>query len=52
MDFRQRFEAKGKFQAYLSEIPLRIVLRRDAAFLGLTALVRNTAAKPYGGDYG
>jgi glucokinase len=52
MDFRQRFEAKGKFQAYLSEIPLRIVLRRDAAFLGLTALVRNAAAKPCGGDYG
>jgi len=50
-DFRQRFEAKGRFQPYLAAIPVRIVLRRDAAFLGLTALARNAAVKSDGGGH-
>lgn len=49
-DFRQRFEAKDRFQPYLAAIPVRVVLRRDTAFLGLTALARDAAAKSDGGD--
>ncbi|MCX7365389.1 MAG: glucokinase [Alphaproteobacteria bacterium] len=36
--FRRRFEAKGRFQAYVAAIPAMVVLRPDPAFLGLTAL--------------
>lgn len=50
-DFRQRFEAKGRFQTYLAAIPLRIILRRDAAFLGLTALALSAAVEPGGEDH-
>lgn len=50
-NLRQRFEAKGRFQPYLATIPLRIVLRRDTAFLGLTALARNAAVKLNGRDH-
>lgn len=50
-DFRERFEAKGRFHPYLAAIPVRIVLRRDNAFLGLRALARNGAVKPTGGDH-
>jgi glucokinase len=51
-DFRERFEAKGRLQRYLAVIPVRIVTRRDAAFLGLTALARNAATKPDGEGHG
>jgi glucokinase len=51
-DLRERFVAKGRLRPYLEAIPVRIVLRRDAAFLGLTALARKAAARPDGGDYG
>ena len=50
-DFRDRFEAKGRFQSYLAAIPVRVVLRRDAAFLGLTALAGNAAVKSDAGDH-
>ena len=33
-DFRQRFEAKGRFQEYLSQIPVRVVTRQDLGLLG------------------
>ncbi|MGE3932277.1 MAG: glucokinase [Rhodospirillaceae bacterium] len=36
--FRRQFEAKGRFRAYLAEIPVRIVTRAEPAFLGLKAL--------------
>ena len=36
--FRRRFEAKGRFQAYVAAIPAMVVLRPDPAFLGLTVL--------------
>ncbi|MDJ0946637.1 MAG: glucokinase [Kiloniellales bacterium] len=36
--FRQRFEAKGRFQPYLEEIPTRIVLHPEPAFLGLSRI--------------
>jgi glucokinase len=51
-DFRERFEAKGRFQPYLAKIPVRIILRRDVAFLGLTALARSAAGKPDGRGHG
>lgn len=33
--FRARFEAKGRFQDYLHNIPTRLVMKPDASFLGL-----------------
>ena len=33
--FRARFEAKGRFQDYLRNIPIRLVTKPDASFLGL-----------------
>jgi glucokinase len=37
-DFRARFEAKGRFQTYLEAVPTSIILRPDAAFVGLQAI--------------
>jgi glucokinase len=34
-DFRTRFEAKGRFQDYLRDIPTRLVVKPDASFDGL-----------------
>ena len=39
-DFRTRFEDKGRFRTYLAEIPTLLILRPDAAFLGLAAAAR------------
>ena len=33
--FRARFEAKGRFQDYLRNIPTRLVMKPDASFVGL-----------------
>lgn len=33
--FRARFEAKGRFQDYLRNIPTRLVVKPDASFVGL-----------------
>lgn len=40
--FRQRFEAKGRFQAYLARIPTWLITDPHAAFKGLAHLVGNT----------
>ena len=37
--FRRRFEAKGRFQAYLAEIPCALVIHPQPAFAGLASLV-------------
>jgi glucokinase len=37
--FRERFEAKGRFQAYLAEIPTFVVTHPLPAFLGCAALL-------------
>lgn len=37
-DFRARFEAKGRFRAWLTGVPSWLVLRPDAAMLGLATL--------------
>jgi glucokinase len=33
--FRHRFEAKGRFKSYLAPIPVNVIMREDAALLGL-----------------
>lgn len=38
-DFRRCFEAKGRFQSYLSKIPTWIILHPEPAFLGLLHLL-------------
>ncbi|MBK1661098.1 glucokinase [Paracraurococcus ruber] len=38
--FRARFEAKGRFKTWLAPIPTWLILRPDAAMLGLATLAR------------
>lgn len=38
-EFRRQFEAKGRFEAYLHEIPTRVIIRPDAAMIGLATLL-------------
>jgi glucokinase len=38
--FRERFEFRGRYRAYLSDIPTFVVTRPNAAFLGLATLFR------------
>lgn len=40
-DFRRRFEAKGRFSAYLAAIPTWLVTHPEPAFSGLAALTRD-----------
>ena len=40
--FRARFEAKGRFQAYLAAIPVYVIPRGEPAFVGLQALAAAT----------
>ena len=37
--FRDRFEDKGRFRAYLAEIPTFVITRELPAFLGLAAVL-------------
>lgn len=49
--FRARFEAKGRFRAWLAPVPAWLIMRPDAAMLGLAALARQgqpSAAKAGG----
>jgi glucokinase len=39
--FRAQFEAKGRLSDYLATIPVQVILRPDAAFIGLAALARD-----------
>lgn len=39
-EFRQRFEAKGRFRDYLACIPVWVVLHPEPAFLGLMRVLR------------
>jgi glucokinase len=46
-EFRLRFEAGGRYRAYLHDVPVNIIRRPDATFLGLQALIGgNSAAIP------
>jgi glucokinase len=43
-DFLKRFESKGRFEAYLRNIPTNIIVRPNASFVGLKAFFdRNVA---------
>jgi glucokinase len=37
-EFRARFEAKGRFRAYMERIPTNVIMCSDATFRGLKAL--------------
>lgn len=43
--FRARFEAKGRYRSYLEPIPTNVIMRDDAAFIGLKAFVENESAR-------
>jgi glucokinase len=43
-EFRQRFEAGGRYHAYLHDIPVNIIRRPDATFIGLKALISGNPA--------
>lgn len=38
--FRQRFEAKGRFESYMAAIPCYLITRDNPALIGLAALLR------------
>jgi glucokinase len=43
--FRKSFESKGRFESYLREIPISVIVRPDASFVGLKAFFdQNVAA--------
>lgn len=42
--FRARFEAKGRFQRYLEQVPCYVVVHPAAAFLGLKFLIEASTA--------
>lgn len=43
-EFRARFDAGGRYHAYLHDIPINVILRPDATFLGLKALTVGATA--------
>jgi glucokinase len=45
-EFRARFEAKGRYRAWLEAIPTSVIMRPDSAFLGLRAFTECAAIKP------
>jgi glucokinase len=47
-EFRNRFEAKGRFRAYLEAIPSYVITQRAAALIGLKSLVQATAQAKLG----
>lgn len=40
--FRQRFEAKGRFESYMAAIPCYLITRDNPALIGLAALLRQS----------
>jgi glucokinase len=45
-DFLKRFASKGRFESYLRDIPIRVIVRPDASFVGLKAFFdRNVMAQ-------
>ena len=45
-EFRARFEAKGRYRAWLEAIPTSIIMRPDTAFLGLQAFTESAVIRP------
>jgi glucokinase len=42
--FRARFEAGGRYHGYLHDIPVNVIRRPDATFIGLKALIADSPA--------
>lgn len=47
--FRQRFEAKGRFEAYLANVPTYIITAEYPAFLGVSAILAEQLSNRSGG---
>jgi glucokinase len=43
--FRQRFEAKGRFTAYLAAIPTAVIIHPEPALAGLQWLAKHALAR-------
>ncbi len=43
-NFRTQFESKGRYQSYLRNIPIHIIIRPDASFVGLKAFYERNMA--------
>jgi glucokinase len=48
--FRQRFEAKGRFEAYLSNVPTYVITAQYPAFLGVSAILAEQLSSRAGGS--
>lgn len=47
--FRERFEAKGRFEAYLKDIPTYVITADNPAFLGVAAILADQLSARTGG---
>jgi glucokinase len=47
--FRQRFEAKGRFEAYLANVPTYVITAEYPAFLGVSAILAEQLSNRSGG---
>jgi glucokinase len=43
-DFRTEFESKGRYDSYLRKIPIHIITRQDASFIGLKTFFERSVA--------
>jgi glucokinase len=48
--FRQRFEAKGRFEAYLQSVPTYVITAEYPAFLGVSAILAEQLSNRAGGS--
>ncbi|MFL9864426.1 bifunctional transcriptional regulator/glucokinase [Paraburkholderia fungorum] len=48
--FRQRFEAKGRFEAYLQNVPTYVITAEYPAFLGVSAILAEQLSNRTGGS--
>ncbi|RQH09817.1 bifunctional transcriptional regulator/glucokinase [Paraburkholderia dinghuensis] len=48
--FRQRFEAKGRFDAYLANVPTYVITAEYPAFLGVSAILAEQLSNRAGGS--
>ncbi|MBC8739985.1 bifunctional transcriptional regulator/glucokinase [Paraburkholderia sp. UCT31] len=48
--FRQRFEAKGRFEAYLQNVPTYVITAEYPAFLGVSAILAEQLSNRAGGS--
>ena len=48
--FRERFEAKGRFEAYLQDVPTYVITAEYSAFLGVSAILAEQLSNRPGGN--